>query len=91
MLSDYTSDYETLLEKGKASTLNLERTKILATDIFKTMNILNPSFMKNISTTKVNFKVWPNNPIVKKHIASKYGTKSLTRNYANLEYPNKKH
>ena len=57
MLSDYTSDYETLLEKGEASTLNLERTKILATDVIKTINILKPSFMKNISTSKVNFKV----------------------------------
>ena len=78
MLSDCTSEYETLLEKGKASTLNVERMKILATDIFKTINSLNLSFMKDILTCKVNFKVWPNNPIVKRHIATKYGTKSLT-------------
>ena len=78
MLSDYTSEYETLLEKGKASTLNVERMKILATDIFKTINSLNLSFMKDILTCKVNFKVWPNNPIVKRHIATKYGTKSFT-------------
>ena len=34
--------------------------------------------MKDIFTSKVNSKVWPNNPIVKRHIATKYGTKSLT-------------
>ena len=57
MLSDYTSDYETLLEKCKALTLNVERMKILATDIFKTINSLNLSFMKDIFTCKVNSKV----------------------------------
>ena len=78
MLSDYTGDYKTPLEKGKALTLNVERMKILATDIFKTINSLNLSFMKDIFTCKVNSKVWPNNPIVERHIATKYWTKSFT-------------
>ena len=29
ILNDYTSDYETLLEKGKASTMNVKKMKIL--------------------------------------------------------------
>ena len=78
MLSDYTSDYKTPLEKCKALTLNVERMKILATDIFKTIKSLNLSFMKDNFTCKVNSKVWPNNPIVKGHIATKYWTKSFT-------------
>ena len=66
------------LEKGKTSTMNVKKTRILATEIFKTINNLNPSFMKDIFTSKVNPKVLPNNLIVKRHNATKYGPKSLT-------------
>ena len=52
--------------------------RILATEIFKTVNNLNPSFMKDIFTSKVNPKVQPNNLIVKRRNTTKYGTKSLT-------------
>ena len=92
MLSDYTSDYETLLEKGKALTLNVERMKILATDIFKTINSLNLSFMKDIFTCKVNSKVWPNNPIIKKTYCNQILNKKFYNcSYANMEYPTRKH
>ena len=47
--------------------------RILATEIFKTINNLNPSFMKDIFTSKVNPKVRPNNLIVKRHNITKYG------------------
>ena len=57
ILDDYTGDYETLLEKGKTSTKNVKRIRILATEIFKTINNLNPSFMKDSFTSKVNLKV----------------------------------
>ena len=66
-LDDYTSDHETLLEKGKTSTMNVKKMNILATEIFKTINNLNPSFMKDISTSKVNPKVRSNDLIVKRH------------------------
>ena len=42
ILDNYASDYKTLLEKGKTSTMNVERMRILATKIFKTINNLNP-------------------------------------------------
>ena len=77
ILDDYTSDYETLLGKGKTSTMNAKRMRILATEIFKTINNLKLSFMKDIFTSKVNPKVRPNNLIVKRHNTTKYGTKSL--------------
>ena len=45
-LSDYKSDYKTLPDKsGKESTKN-RRTETLAIEIFKTVNKLNPNFMK---------------------------------------------
>ena len=77
-LNDYTCDHETLLEKGKTSTMNLKKMRILATEIFKTINNLNPFFMKDMFTSKVNSKIQPNNLIVKRHNTTKYGTKSLT-------------
>ena len=76
---DYKSDYKTLLEKGKTSTVNIKRMSILAAEIFKTINNLNTSFMKDIFTPKSQSKVQPNDLIVnKRHNTSKYGTKSLT-------------
>ena len=77
ILDDFTSDYETLLEKGNNSTTNLKRIKILATKIFKTIYNLNPSLMKDIFTSKINPKVRTNNLIFKEKNTIKYGTKSL--------------
>ena len=75
---DYTSDYETQLEKNKTSTMSAKRMRSLATEIYKTINNLNPPFMKEIFTPKVDPKVRPNDIIVKRHNTTKYGTKSLT-------------
>ena len=77
ILDDYTSDYEKLFKKGKTSTMNVKMMAILATEIFKTVNNLNPFFMKDIFISKFNPKIRPNNLIVKKHNRTKYGTKSL--------------
>ena len=77
ILDDFTSDYETLLQKGNNSTTNLKRMKILATKIFKTIYNLNPSLMKDIFTSKINPKVRTNNLIFKGKNTIKYGTKSL--------------
>ena len=48
VLDDYESDYETLLEKAKMQTLHVGRIKTLATDIRKTLYLLNPSYMIEI-------------------------------------------
>ena len=58
--------------------MNVKWMKILAPEMFKTINDLNPAFMKDIYTFKVNPKVRPNNIIVTRHNTTKYGTKSLT-------------
>ena len=57
--------------------MNVKMMAILATEIFKTVNNLNPFFMKDIFISKFNPKIRPNNLIVKKHNRTKYGTKSL--------------
>ena len=77
IFNDNMSDYQTLLEKSKKTSMEIKRLRNLATEIFKTVNNLNPSFMKNIFTSKENAKVRPNNIVVKSHNSATYGDKSL--------------
>ena len=63
---------------------------ILATEIFKTVNNLNPFFMKDIFISKFNPKIRPNNLIVKGIIELNMVQKVFFRS-ANMEYPNGKH
>ena len=56
-LNDYESDYKTLLDKSGKESMKIRRIKTLATEIFKTVNELNPNFMKNIFTSKTNSRV----------------------------------
>ena len=58
-------------------TMEIKRLRNLATEIFKTFNNLNPSFLKNIFTSKENAKVRPNNIVVKSHNSATYGDKTL--------------
>ena len=78
ILDDYTSDYKTLSEKGKTSTMNIKSMRILANEIFRTINNINLSFINDNFTCKVNLKVQPNNLSVKSCKTTKYGTKGLT-------------
>ena len=50
ILNDSASDYQTLLEMSKKTSMEIKRLRNVATEIFKTVNKLNPSFMKNIFT-----------------------------------------
>ena len=52
ILNDNTSDYQAVLEMSKKPSMEIKRLRNLATEIFKTVNNLNPSFMKNIFTSK---------------------------------------
>ena len=48
LLNNHESDYEQLLTKVNKPTLEIRRLKFLATEIFKTINNLNPPYMKEI-------------------------------------------
>ena len=52
LLDDNESNYETLLEKSGKPTMEVKRLRILAVEIFKTINNLNPRFMQNIFPPK---------------------------------------
>ena len=48
VLNENESDYETVLEKSSKKTMNIKRIRNLATEICKTINSLNPPFLKEI-------------------------------------------
>ncbi len=54
LYNDNTSNYSALLEKAGFETLHLKRLKVIAIEVFKCMNNLNPSFMKEIFKRKEN-------------------------------------
>ena len=58
--------------------MEIKRLRTLATEIFKTINNINPSYMKNIFTPKINAKIRPHDVIVRHHDTATYGDKSLT-------------
>ena len=61
--------------------MEIKRVRVLAIEIFKIVNNLNPNFMKDKFTPKlhpkVRPKVRPNGILVKHHNTITYGTKSL--------------
>ena len=81
MLNDYESSYEDLFKKSGNPSMNLRRTRSLCIEIYKTINNLNPKFMKNLfevpktnGTQREQYKL--NLEIPKSNQVS-FGTKSL--------------
>ena len=77
ILNDYESDYKTLLRYSNKPTIEIRRLRTLAVEMFKTLNEINPPYMKNIFTPKENAKVRQNDIIVKRINTSRFGTQSL--------------
>ena len=59
--------------------METKRLRNLALEIFKTINDLNPSFMKSIFSAKLNARVRPNDILVKTRKSATFGDKSLAR------------
>ena len=77
ILNDYESDYETLLCNSNKPTMEKQRLRTLAVEIFKNLNEINSPYMKNILTHKENAKVRQNDIIVKHINPSRFATQSL--------------
>ena len=77
ILDDYDSDYDVLLRKSGKVTMEIKLLRVLAIEIFKIVNNLNPNYMKDIFKPKLHPKVRPNDILVKHHNTITYGTKSL--------------
>ena len=57
--------------------MGIKRLRNLAIEIFKTINDLNPSFMKSIFSAKLNARVTPNDTSVKASKSTTLETKAL--------------
>ena len=62
--NDYSSDYQTLLKLNQKPSIEIKRLRNFALEIFKTINDLNPSFMKSIFSAKLNARVRPNQFVI---------------------------
>ncbi len=49
--NDFTSSYEELLAKGNHSTLYITRLRYMATEFYKCINSLNPTYLQDMVTT----------------------------------------
>ena len=78
-LSDYTSSYNTLLVKAKSTTMHIRSIRLLALEIFKTFQNLNPAFMKDYFTPKsISYNFRQNDVLcVPKVKTTTYGIKFL--------------
>ena len=54
LLYDSKSDYKTLLEKSGKCSMETKQLRVLSIEMFKTVNNLNTTLMKDISTSKIN-------------------------------------
>ena len=58
---DYEISYEELLSKSSTSSMNVKRLRALTIELYKTINKINPNFMRNL------FKLrFTNNPVREK-------------------------
>ena len=86
--SDFTSDYETLLEKAYVSSLHVKRLRTMALETFKIVNKLSPPILRDLvqkKDTKYNFRY---SNILQVHTVrtTSYGKKSFKYAAAVLWY-----
>ena len=77
LLNDHESDYEQLFTKINKPTLEIRRLKFLATEIFKTINNLNPPYMKEIFELNTRRDNAESKLIVQSQRSMKYGSYTL--------------
>ena len=75
--NDYESDYEHLLAISNKPTFEVKHLRIMAMEIFKTINNLNPSFMKEIFTMNTNSDRNATKLLVKTQNTKRYGSNTL--------------
>jgi len=78
LLDDYDSDYDQLLAKINKPTLEIRRLRLLATEIFKTINNLNAPYMKEVFMLNTRrSETASDRLVVQGQISMKYGTYTL--------------
>ena len=77
LYNDFSSDYEFILNKYDKSTMEIKRLRTLALEVFKTLNNMNPEYMKEIFHKTTFSTHRPLNLEVNENHPTKYGNKSL--------------
>ena len=77
LYNDYASIYDSLLAKANKPSMELKRYRILALEIFKILNVLNPTNMQDLFYLRSSSARRPNNTAVVRANTNTYGTKSL--------------
>ena len=77
LYNDSTSGYNQLLNKSSKASIEVKRLRKFALEIFKTLNNLNPEYMKEIFYKTTNLTCRPFNIKVNQNNTIKYGNKSL--------------
>ena len=77
LYNDYTSTYDSLLGKENKPSMELKRYRTLALEIFKTLNVLNPTYMQHLFYLRSSSARRPSNTAVVRTNTITYGTKSL--------------
>ena len=80
--NDYSSSYEELLKKSGKSTVNLSNYRSLCIEISKSLNDINPSFIKDIfklkKTNRLTREKYKLNLEIPKSNQVRFGTKTLS-------------
>ena len=78
LYNDYDSDYNSLLHKAEVSKMEIKRLRTLVIEAFKTLNDLNPTYMKEIFVKNNQYSNYSNNINTHIHSGVTYGEKSLS-------------
>ena len=84
LLNDHLSSYVDLLEKSASVSMETKRLRTMVYEIFKTLNNLNPVFMKDIFHYSPNVTRKKHNLYIHTQNTTKFGNKSLRAFHANI-------
>ena len=89
LYNDSTSDYNQLLNKSSKASMEVKRFRNIALEIFKTLNHLNPEYMKEIFYKTTNLTHRPFNIKVNQNNTTKYGNNTTKYGNNTTKYGNK--
>ena len=89
--SDYTNTYDSLLAKANKPSMEIKRYGTLASEIFKTLNDLNPTYMQDLFYLRSSSARGPNNIAVVRQIQTRMERKALDHWTSDLELFNRTH
>ena len=75
--NDYDSDYNTLLKKSDKCSIEVRRLRTMALEVFKSLNDLNPSFMKTLFDKRNNTNRRKHDLIIHTRNSVTFGSNSL--------------